>query len=644
MPRPPHSDTPPPRAQRPAQVLLNSPLAASARMLGLRASRRPRPRLVWRRTLALAASMLIHLFFLFGFILGPAWEPPQGKDVPAKMQARFIELPDLAPPPPPKGEPPRQEGPVHQGHAAVTARAAHTAAQRAPRMPAVAAKAVAAAPAKAVAAPTPPPSVPKPAPAPRLQPVPVAMVPPPVSPAAPTLQPPVPPKFQPEPVRAPQLEGNRPMLPPPSLALPTVPPQSPPTIAPPTVALDRVAADVQAPAIVQPVHVDLPAAPTAPELQAVPLAAQAAPQVSLQSTLNAPSPSAPQSLPKVLAPAPAEVQEKPLAAVPQSAPAAPRVAAPAKAAIKIADDASLSTIGQPSAVTLPSVESAPATTAVTAASASNGPAGTASEGAAADVSTSPHANPQGSDSARPGEPQGVSQAADAATVHGAGPLHSHGLGQATAGETGKGLGKAPGASAGASSAGQAVNEVPEFIQLKPTGDTAVMSHDIHGVKYQSTRFDPYWTPPGESSVDTALRHAAEKTTLQHTFHLPRGIRIKCVVMPLIPVSLLGCGNADAPPPAMPQKSYDRLNLPEVSGGSVPSLPPAPAATAATPARIVLDNAALCAAARVAGSPLPRGCPPVEPVVRGHAPAASSSSWVPASDQFGAPAPVRAGQP
>ncbi|MBD8872300.1 hypothetical protein [Rhodanobacter sp. DHB23] len=663
MPLPTDPHAPRPHAQRPAQVLLNSPLAASSRMLGLRASRRPGPQLAWRRVVALACSLLIHVLFLLGFTFVTEWEPPPGVDTPAKMQARFIELPDLAPPPPPKGEPPRQAGPVHLGHAAARSGAQHAAsaaAHRAQPQPVVAAKAVAVAPAKVAAAPVPPPSVPQPAPTPKLQPVPVASQPPPVTLSRPTLQPPVPPKFQPQPVRPPQIEGNQPMLPPPSLALPAEPPQSPPTVTPPAVALDRVAPDTQVPAIVQAAHVDLPAAPPVPELQAVPLPAQVAPQVSLQTALAAPVPDVPRHLAKVQAPEPVEAPEQPLAAIPQSASATPSVTPSPRATVEIANDSSLTAIGQPTPVALPLGASTPAssgasTTASSTAAdnaASEEAAGKPGESAAPDVSTAPNATPQGSDAARPGEPQGTTSASDVAAVHGHGPVNSHGLGHATSGEAGKGQGALPGTQSGAGIAGAGTasgdqatpDKVPEFVQLKPTGDTAVMRHDVNGVKYQATRFDPYWTPPGESSVDTALRHAAEKTTVQHTFHLPLGIRIKCSVTPLIPVSLLGCGNADAPPPAVAQKSYDRLNLPDVPGGSVPSMPPAAAATAGAPSRIVLDNSAQCAAARVAGGPPPPGCPPVEPMVKGHAPAASPRSWVPASDQFGPPSPIRAGQP
>ncbi|MBD8899758.1 hypothetical protein [Rhodanobacter sp. DHG33] len=655
MPLPTDPNTPRPSAQRPAQVLLNSPLAASSRMLGLRASRRPRPRLAWRRVTALVCSLLIHILFLLGFTFVEDWEVPPGPDTPAKLQAHFIELPDLAPPPPPKGEPPRQVGPVHQGHAAPRAGAQHTAnaaahrAPHAPHAPAVAAKAVAVAPAKVAAAPIPPPSVPRPAPTPKLQPVPVANQPPPVNLSKPTLQPPVPPRFQPQPVRPPQVEGNQPMLPPPSLALPAVPPQSQPAVTPPTMALDRVAPDSQAPAIAQPAHVDLPAAPPAPDLQAVPLPAQVAPQVSLQTSLDAPAPDAPSHLSKVQAPAPIEAQEQPLAAIPQSASATPSIAPSPKATVEITSDQSATTIGKLAPVALPPGESTPASSQASATAsstatdnaASEEATGKTSESAASGVSTAPNATPEGSDNAHPGEPQGTTSASDMAAVHGNGPTTSHGLGHATSGNPGKGQGALPGtqpgagiAGAGAASASQATpNKVPEFIQLKPSGDTAVMRHNVNSVKYQATRFDPYWTPPGESTVDTALRHAAEKTTVQHTFHLPLGIRIKCSVTPLIPVSLLGCGNADQPPPAVAQKSYDRLNLPSLPGGSVPSVSPAASATAAAPAHVALNNDAQCAAARIAGGPMPPGCPPTEPVVKGYVPAASASSWVPASDQF-----------
>jgi hypothetical protein len=50
--------------------------------------------------------------------------------------------------------------------------------------------------------------------------------------------------------------------------------------------------------------------------------------------------------------------------------------------------------------------------------------------------------------------------------------------------------------------------------------------------------------------------------------------------------------------------------------------------------IKLDNGAECAAARVTGGPPPPGCEGIVlPVKPARSPATSSSSWVPASDQF-----------
>jgi hypothetical protein len=159
-----------------------------------------------------------------------------------------------------------------------------------------------------------------------------------------------------------------------------------------------------------------------------------------------------------------------------------------------------------------------------------------------------------------------------------------------------------------------------------------MDHRAPDIGYKPTRFEGDWAPEGESSLDTALRHAVEKTTVRHTFHLPRGVRVECVVMPLFPVALFGCGNGDPPPKPVNDKVYTRMYMPPPK-----PLAPAPAASASAPppaAPIQLDNSAQCAAARIAGGPLPPGCEavPVSPApVR--APAPASSSWVPPSDQF-----------
>jgi hypothetical protein len=120
--------------------------------------------------------------------------------------------------------------------------------------------------------------------------------------------------------------------------------------------------------------------------------------------------------------------------------------------------------------------------------------------------------------------------------------------------------------------------------------------------------------------------------VKHTFHLPRGVRIECVAMPLLPVALLGCGNPDPPARALDAKTYEKLNLPTLNS-SIPKMAP-PASAPAPAAPVALDNGALCSAARVSGGPLPPGCDAATPATRPVAlPASAGSSWVPASDQF-----------
>jgi hypothetical protein len=164
-----------------------------------------------------------------------------------------------------------------------------------------------------------------------------------------------------------------------------------------------------------------------------------------------------------------------------------------------------------------------------------------------------------------------------------------------------------------------------------------MDHRAPDIGYRPTRFEDDWAPEGESSIDTALRHAVEKTTVKHTFHLPRGVRINCKVSPLFPIALFGCGGDPPAKPAKDPELYKRLDLAPVKSldptvsGSVAKTTSAPVPTAP----IKLDIAAQCAAARVSGGPLPPGCPndgtsTPRPLP---APAAATSSWVPASDQF-----------
>lgn len=209
-------------ARNPAQVMLNSPLAAAARARVYHQRTRSRSRERGLRTFAALFALALHLLFLFGFVLGPAYEvkPPR----PSKdqfLQVRLVEPPEPPPPPPVRGTPPKEKGPRHQGRSRRAAASAERsvnseaveAAPPAVSAPPVIAKAAKtqAVVAKPRAAPKPPASLPQPAPTAELQPVPLAGEPPVVTVPRLALQPPIPPKFQPESVRSPQLEGTRPL-------------------------------------------------------------------------------------------------------------------------------------------------------------------------------------------------------------------------------------------------------------------------------------------------------------------------------------------------------------------------------------------------------------------------------------------------
>ncbi|KAG9587390.1 hypothetical protein KCV01_g13061, partial [Aureobasidium melanogenum] len=165
--------------------------------------------------------------------------------------------------------------------------------------------------------------------------------------------------------------------------------------------------------------------------------------------------------------------------------------------------------------------------------------------------------------------------------------------------------------------GDKTGEVGSYVELKPRGDVTVQPGQHVKIEYKSTRFDKDWTPKNESSVDTAVRQAADKATTHFTVPLPRGLRVNCVAGPgnsggkMNAVSLftLGCGGD--PPPKPDHDNADNLVKNQTMAPSKPlaaDLPPANASTVgARP--VAIDNTAFCATARVAGGPLPAGCEP-----------------------------------
>jgi hypothetical protein len=378
-------------------------------------------------------------------------------------------------------------------------------------------------------------------------------------------------------------------------------------------------------------------------MQAVPLPAQLAPAVNLQSLSNTAAPSVPRTQPQIqvqtIRVAEAQLTAVPLpnttATPPTERPKAPALAiqAPKIATTQVAIQAQASVTPVPASqstqtkpaeqpVSSQMAKSSPASNTPASQEANNASSPAAAASAAesskgSEASTAPNATPQGSENATPGQPSGVTPSS------------------APAGQAGgrisptQGQGAAPGAQ-GSPSTGLAGS----YIQLRPHGDTEIMSHNVPGARYKATRFEQYWTPEGESSIDTALRRAVEKTTVKHTFNLPRGVRIQCVVMPLFPMMALGCGGADPPAKAQGPETYKRLNQPSLNA-SLPTLPPPAIASTAAATPVVLDNSVQCAEARVAGGPPPPGCASPDTVkpLPARGPASSSSAWVPASDQF-----------
>lgn len=618
-----------------------------------RRERRDRPNLRWRRVIALAGTILFHLFILFFIVLGPAYEPSPPKETPSDaLQVRLItqdQKKEPPPPPPVRGTPPKKQGPLHKGSALAKAeprRSSNTAAGApalteptpvpAKQEPVVADEKPSAPKAQKAVAPKPPRTLPKPAPAPELQAVAVDSPPPTVTLEQPPTAPPVPPKFQPEPVRKPQREGNQAMPPPPSIATPETPPQSAPSPSPPTIAAEHPVTQPTPPSVATPEHPQAPASPPVPPMDSVPVAAQPAPAVNMQADFDVRKAVAvPHERPQVASPS-IKVADVELEAVPLPDNAHPRMDRPQISPIR--PQVKAGAIARPDIVR-PEISAAPApdasadhkeasTAPSQSAKAAEGsksedsastPASTA--GRDQDVSTAPNARPTGSDSATPGEREGSDK-----TTAGAG-RNGLDLRLPTAGQ-GSGQGGHPGA--GQTQAGNSEQgAIGQYIQLKPRGNTDVMSHGTPNIGYKATRFEKDWTPEGESSVDTALRHVVEKTTVRHTFHLAPGVRVECVVMPLFPMALFGCAGGDKPPQPVADKVYERMKLAPAN----PLVPPKPAASTAASAQspVKLDNSVDCVNARISGGPLPPGC--LDDKLSKPATPPAQKSWVPASDQF-----------
>ncbi|WP_213948599.1 hypothetical protein [Luteibacter sp. dw_328] len=653
-----------------ANSLPVSPREAAMRALVYRRLLREKPRESVRRIVGWVGTILIHLVFLFGMILGPAYNvlpsPPE-PDHPDALQVRLLDKPP-PPLPPVRGTP--STAPVARvkhtttwdtaaSRAARGSHAAAVAAAKTPTRPAVAAPA--AQPPKVKAAPkpaAPPPSVaavvdrpvvqPKAPPPQRdLEKVPLPTPAPPDL-AVDTPKPQVvPPTFQPEPVRRPQEEGSEAMPPPASLSLPPTPAsQMTVTPAPPTITAERT---------------------TPVPTQAMTLATVPRPEVEESSAPPTPQDAPlPQVAPEPVAPTPDLTVD--------TRPVPPKISVQGIPAPPVEAEAELEAVPLPDAVAKPSVSAPVATVdrpAVQAPAVSPGEM----QRPVAGIDTAPSAPGQAPGDIAAGESaaQAVATQGKQGEDHVAEAVKGQSAGKASPGEADVSGSNTPGADkesgkpgavkgvdegerlTGANGTsnrsdgvvggqGDKTGQVGAYTELKPRGNVTVQNGPHFHVDYKPTRFDGAWTPKGESSVDTAVRHGVEATTTHAVVSLPRGIRLNCTAGPgtagakdasatmnAISIFSLGCGVGDGPPkPANPDATAKNQTMAPAKP-LAENLPPANSATVAA-APVALDNTAYCTAARIAGGPLPPGC---EASIKINVPApnAASGSWVPASDQF-----------
>lgn len=130
-----------------------------------------------------------------------------------------------------------------------------------------------------------------------------------------------------------------------------------------------------------------------------------------------------------------------------------------------------------------------------------------------------------------------------------------------------------------------------YVANLPQGDAKVMQHD-DPVKYESTRFNQYFPPPGESLGQSAVRHVVDKVTGTTAVNLPRGVHLKCQTVLGIPIP--NCTMPPAPPSA--KDGDERLSMaPAASLDGAPHGRKAPTVQA-------------CIEMYRAGKPLAWGCP------------------------------------
>ena len=549
----------------PRRVLMESPLAVAGWIRSRRLQREGGVTMRGQRWIALFGTLLMHMVFLAIFVLGPPydWEPPQSEPE-QYLQVRLIEADELPPPPPPAPNTlPKQLGPRHQGRAATaaattpsrapgagqTARPERSAAASAPLAP-TAPSPQAAPVRRPVAAPLPSVSLPTPAPMPQLQPVPLAGQPPSVALAMPSLQPPAPPKFQPQPVRPVRDEGQQPVLPPPSLALPEVPAATLPPVMTPSIALRVEPPRMDTPASVSALRAQVPAAPPVPDMQPVPLPAAtcahggaagaieragasrcarcaagagAGAEDGRGATASGPGPSRRRGTRQH----PARRRQDHRAGRDRGATHAShhagRRATRSAANRRCACAAATHTV----AATRCSTDASAGHCARDARGRARLERPTSAPAAAEpDVSTAPDATPQGRDDAVLGSPAATATSTPGAATGAASARAAGAPSNQATGDHEQGPGKLAGQNLPQTNnpARRKANAAARRAITSSCNRVATPRSCIAARQYrvQAHAVRGRWTPYGESSLDTALRRAVEKTTVEHTFHCRGG--------------------------------------------------------------------------------------------------------------------------
>jgi hypothetical protein len=154
-----------------------------------------------------------------------------------------------------------------------------------------------------------------------------------------------------------------------------------------------------------------------------------------------------------------------------------------------------------------------------------------------------------------------------------------------------------------------------YIQVRPSGNSDVMTRAPGRIVYQATRFESDWTPGHESSMDTVVRRVIDDNTITRTFALPRGVHVDCGASlgglnPFSEALMLASVRCHGDPLSSPSTAAaEAIGRNQTLAPTKPlaRIPPSTTIPTATAAPAAPDNKVLCVTSRVSGAPVPPGC-------------------------------------